>query len=133
MQVYTSYWGRAKKLKENGIEPIAICRGLPEFFRGQSFPDLAPKWNMMNLRGQEFNDAYINGVLAYLDPNWVYQDLEQFGFKEIALMCYEKNPLDCHRSVVAGWLTAAGYDVEEWEPPVKQSAFGPLTGQMALF
>lgn len=35
MKIYTSYFGRLKKMESAGIEPVAICRGKTEAVQRQ--------------------------------------------------------------------------------------------------
>lgn len=53
-----------------------------------------------------------------LDARRVAEELASLcdGSKSIALMCYERNPEECHRHVVSEWMTESGITVVEWEP-----------------
>lgn len=105
-----------------GLHPraVAISRGVPQFFRGRTFPKLAPSWAMLadtkktaKLLGGEaarlaFNEAYTR-QLGKLDPNAVAAELGS----EAVLLCWEQDVSCCHRSTVAAWLRAAGHEVLE--------------------
>lgn len=53
--------------------------------------------------GQSFTDAFLHEVLAPADAAGVLQELTQSG-NDIALLCVERTPEACHRSLVASWL-----------------------------
>lgn len=116
MRIYTSYWGNAKKLIKEGIEPVAICRGKPKWFNGRAEDRLAPTWPMMRMALPEFWEAY-REMLTHVDPEEVARSIWDGRKAEaVALMCYEKDPMDCHRHVAGEWLTEAGIEVIEWDP-----------------
>lgn len=134
MEIFTSYYGRTKQLKKAGIEPVAISRGVPKWYFGAQYQALAPTWAMMRMTLDQYWERY-EEILKSLDPSFVLKEIQECvsaDAKGIALVCYEKNPEECHRSAVAKWLNEAGYDVKEWEPPAPRRAVS-LTGQMALF
>lgn len=58
MKIYTSYFGRLKKLESAGIEPVAICRGKPKRFNGRCVDKLAPTWPMMQMQLPKFWESY---------------------------------------------------------------------------
>ena len=84
---------------------------------------LAPKYKFfMEWKENKDNDFYVAHfnaeVLATLDPAKIVEYLaakRPRGKEGIALICYEKPGDFCHRHLVASWLTAAGYNVKEWE------------------
>lgn len=116
MRIYTSYWGNAKRLAKEGVEPVAICRGKPRWFRGKAYDRLAPTWPMMGMPLDKFWKSY-REMVRKLDAVVVAEELEEMcGSKQIALMCYERNPEECHRHVVSEWMTENGIPVVEWEP-----------------
>lgn len=134
MEIFTSYYGRTKQLRKAGIEPVAISRGVPKWYDGASYQALAPTWAMMHMTLDQYWEQYWR-ILSGLEPNFILGEILQtvsVDANGIALVCYEKNPDECHRSAVAKWLNEAGYDVREWEPPAPRRAVS-LTGQMALF
>ena len=97
--MYTSYFAKYKK--SNGIS-IAISK--PNYFNGESYPDLFPKWTFLNKYKEDHNQdnyiiSYYNEVLNLLDPNKVYNDL-----KNNVLLCWEKSGKFCHRRIVAKWI-----------------------------
>lgn len=116
MRIYTSYWGNAKRLAKEGVEPVAICRGKPKWFHGKAYDRLAPTWPMMRMPLDEFWKSY-REMVCRLDAEVVAGELEAMCESgQIALMCYEKDPDECHRHVVSEWMTDSGISVVEWEP-----------------
>jgi uncharacterized protein (DUF488 family) len=63
---------------------------------------------MLALKGAAFDAAY-RALLARLDPRLVARELGDGA----VLLCWESDPALCHRTAVAEWLRAAGYDVAE--------------------
>lgn len=57
-------------------------------------------------------------MVERLDARSVAEELASLcdGSKSIALMCYERNPEECHRHVVSEWMTESGITAVEWEP-----------------
>jgi hypothetical protein len=56
--------------------------------------------------------------LAALDPRQVWDDLHQLaGGADPILLCFERDRCDCHRALVAAWLSEAlGVEVPELDP-----------------
>lgn len=132
MRIYTSYFGRLKKLEEAGIEPVAICRGKPNWFRGRSVDALAPTWPMMHMQLEKFWKSY-RSMLEPMDAARLAESIwsgRKTGCEAVALMCYERDASECHRHVVADWMTESGIEVVEWEPSEKGVVQEDL--QMAL-
>lgn len=132
----TSYFANAKNLKY----PIAISRGIPAWFKGLSYQDLAPSWRLvltykeMKAKAEALStslsdcenyyiDVY-NKQLSELDPHKVFLDLcnlyQNVNPNEISLLCYEKTDF-CHRHLVAKWLRNAGYNCYEIRPGLTQT------------
>lgn len=133
MKIYTSYFGMLRKLERAGIEPVAICRGKPKWFKGRCLDRLAPTWLMMQMQLPEFWESYAE-MLEHMDAREVAESLWRWrrrGCKAVAMVCYEKDAAECHRHVVADWMTKAGIEVVEWEPSEKSVAKKDL--QMTLF
>ena len=112
--IFTSYFGNVKKLKQAGIVPVSIARYNPKWFNGLRIIELAPKSNMLRMSNEEYDPKY-RAILRGLNPKKIVEKIEILGNgKPVALLCYEKDPLECHRSMVADWLKNAGYDSDEW-------------------
>lgn len=132
MKVYTSYWGNLKRLKEENIEPVAISRGKPRNWFGRSYDDLAPSWNMLKMESDLYDKCY-EQILKRNNQDDFMRWLES-GMKEgcngAAILCWEKNPDECHRSKVAKWLEDAGYECEEFDNSKRKKS---IDTQMTLF
>lgn len=130
--IYTSYFGKLKKLPENVI-PIAICAKVPEWYTGLQYKKLAPKYEILMQYKQDHDEAnyiqcYKEQIIDKLDVNNVVMDLDYMmldetnsidskidGVSHIALICYEKPSDFCHRHIVAQWFRENGYKCEEWK------------------
>lgn len=116
-KVYTSYFGNMKNLVAANIEPVGISVFPPSWFNGRSLLMLAPTSQMLRLSTPEYNRQF-KQRLALLDSSKVVdllKGINRVTGKDIAMCCFEKNPVDCHRSMVSRWLNAKeGMDVQEW-------------------
>lgn len=104
--IYTSYF-RSPYLKNFIGRKVAISVGVPPNWKGQRFLDLAPTREMLKMSIADYNKRY-DAILALLDPVDVAERLEG-----CVLICWEKDPLKCHRSYVAKWLENIGIEVKE--------------------
>ena len=135
MKVYTSYWGNLKKLARANIEPVAICRGKPKNWAGRAYDSLAPTWAMLNMDEEDY-DACYSRILARNDQREFMRWLEsgmRSGCEGVAIMCWEKDPNQCHRSKVARWLKEAGYECREFDGVRPEKRGASLFPQMTLF
>lgn len=118
MKIYTSYFGRVKKLPPN-IVPVSICGKPPFPWVGLKYQKLAPKKGFfMEWKKNGDNNFYIrhfnDEVLSALTQEHVREELSVLtGGKDCALICLETPDRFCHRHIVAEWL---GPDVKEWDP-----------------
>ena len=108
--IYVSNFANSKKTE---LPAVAICVGIPYWFKGTSYPDLAPDWSMVkavkdgSLFEVDFEAAYMN-ILNKLDVHKVYKDLDGK-----VLCCWCGKGKFCHRNFVKNWLKEAGYECEE--------------------
>lgn len=111
--IYTSYFAAQK----NKANTVAICKGVPKWFTGEVYMDLAPSWDiLMEYKNSEqslddkerYIKRYRSEILYLLSPQKVYDDLNGK-----ILLCYEKKGDFCHRHLVAKWLFDYGFEVEE--------------------
>ena len=136
--IYTSYFGKLKKLPTN-IIPIAICGKSPDWFNGIEYKKLAPKYSFFSEWKETKDDEYYvncfnEQVLKPLNAENVIEELYNSLSDDIkyflnicncqpwdnpnvhiALMCYEKPGDFCHRNLVAEWLNKNGYEVKEFD------------------
>ena len=119
--MYTGYFAKIKTYEKAGLIPIAICGGIPNWYKGLWYKKLAPKWSFFNewkngIEHKGDNDYYIhhfnNEVLDKLSVSLVIEDLQKIAntkdTDKIILLCYEKPGDFCHRHLVADWLTKNG-------------------------
>lgn len=135
MKIYTSYWGNLRKLINAGIEPVAISRGKPKNWQGRSYDKLAPTWDMLKMDEAQYDILYAK-ILEQnnqrIFENWLEKNIKP-GCKDVALLCWEKNPNDCHRSKVAEWLRSAGIECDEFVGQQKVKHHQPALTQMSFF
>lgn len=119
IKLYTSYFGKLSLLRQAGIFPICIARGIPKFYGGAVNQIVAPySWMLSDkISREEYIDAYKNQVLKHVDPDMFYkQCVEMSQGKDVALLCYEKPSDFCHRHLLAEWLKEKlGMDVREFD------------------
>lgn len=138
MKIYTSYFAKEKKLKENGIVPIGISIWPPKFYFGAHLKYLAPKRYMMsdNVTREQYTQMYFRDVLGVLNPERVIADIERISNgKDVALLCYEKPEDFCHRHLFAQWITEqTGVEVNEWGVVKNEAVDGRNTvEELSLF
>lgn len=101
---------------------VADSRGKPSGWTGRSYDRLAPTWAMLKMSDAEYDEAY-EGILSGNDPvafaEWLTGGDDA---KDVAILCWEKDPRDCHRTQVADWMRAAGIAVEEWRHKAERDA-----------
>lgn len=124
--IYTSYFAKLKSI----TNPISICGKAPDFYTGYQYKKLAPQYDFFmeykegiknshsdNDRKQceeKYVYQYYTRVLHNLDPAVVVKELSEFYHSDtFTLLCFEKPSDFCHRHLVADWLIASGYSVEE--------------------
>ena len=121
--MYTGYFAKLKTYEENGLIPVSICGKAPDWYKGNQFKVLAPKWSFFyewkNGAHKGDNNYYIQHfkreVLDMLYYDEVINQLSAFGeLDKIILLCYEKPSDFCHRHLVAEWLSDCGTDCKEF-------------------
>lgn len=132
--IYTTYFAQLRKLPDN-IIPISICGKAPEWYKGEQYKVLAPRYDFfMQWKETQDNDYYIScykeQVLSKLDVHQVLGNLVSklpyivshstphitlpSSRYHIALVCYETPDKFCHRHLVAEWLQLHGIKCIEW-------------------
>lgn len=111
---------------------ISGDRGKKAKYKGNSYPELAPKlsfWKKMvqkykKISEEENNKYYIKEyweqILSKLDPQEVYDKLDH-----TTLLCYENNDEFCHRHIVAEWFQIL-LDIEIPEIKVEDEKIKPV-------
>jgi len=94
---------------------VSIARYTPRWWgKGRRFIRLAPSTALLHatkngLPWPEYIRRYKEEVLSILDPALIYAELQNS-----ILICYERDPRECHRSLVASWIEqAVGVTVSE--------------------
>lgn len=119
IMIYTTYFAYLKNLPPT-ITPIAICAGIPKFYKGLTYKKLAPKYSFFSKwKETHDNDYYIEQfnklVLDPLIAKDVVNELSELSLTEdYALVCYEKPADFCHRHLVADWFNQNGYECKEF-------------------
>jgi len=87
---------------------IAICRGVPTWYKGLRYIELAPTKVMLQKENLVNFDQTYARILADLNPQKVYDELCKLAGKaEPVLLCWEAFGLRCHRRWVAEFFEAA--------------------------
>ena len=113
MKIYTTYFSKIRLLPGD-VVPISISMKSPDWYKGLEYKKLAPKFNFFmewkrNKNNGYYIDHYYSEVLNKLNPEKVIEDLinlipSDHEINGIALVCYEKPGIFCHRHIVAHWL-----------------------------
>lgn len=121
MEIYTSYFGKVLYTKDwpDNIVPVSISLWPDKRFNGAKMGGkLAPlqatltQYKKDGDWGRYVADFYATR-LNKLDPMEIYRELEAIsGGKDVALVCFEKTPVRCHRSLVENWLRSAGIETK---------------------
>ena len=113
MEIKTGYFYNMSKYKEAGFTPVCIARFPPKGLENKCYkiPELAPSAKLLqqfkdrtgtgahNL-DEEYNRGYINEV-----EGKIREALVKLGtIKNPILLCYEKDPSQCHRSLLANYI-----------------------------
>lgn len=118
MRIFTSYFSKVGQLPKS-VVPISISIWPPKGWAGAQFRALAPTKEILLAYKQNgdwgaYVEKYNRDVLSKLNPHDVVAQLEQItGGRNAVLVCFEREPVQCHRTLVANWLKAAGYPVAE--------------------
>lgn len=121
-KLYTTYLSKMRNLPE-GIVKAIIMRMPPISIQDipgtVHIPQLSPKIDVLkaykvNNDFEEFTEKFNEQM--YTDPETMeYLNLLMEGLEhnEVAIICCEKDPNVCHRSLIAKYLTSLGYQCEE--------------------
>jgi hypothetical protein len=117
--LFTSYWNNRDLPRVDAVK-VSISRGDGRGvrFRYRKAWPLAPSRETFALRGGE---AFDKSYLRQLDSEGVgkIRDLltkisDGEGGRDLILLCHEKNPPDCHRSLFSAWWESkTGQEVPE--------------------
>lgn len=99
---YTSYFANMRHLGKD-VVPISIALKTPTWYHGLVFKALAPDPGLLhdyksNGDFLKYSRSYKDNILDYLNVEAIYDRLECLANgKKFALLCYEKDALNCHR------------------------------------
>jgi uncharacterized protein YeaO (DUF488 family) len=75
-------------------------------------PDILHKYKSLKIGIEEYIDMYYRDVLSkYTVDNILWSFEQMSGGKDVALVCYEKRGVFCHRHLIIMWLN--GNSLEE--------------------
>ena len=121
-KLYTTYLSNMKNLPE-GIVKAIIMRMPPVSIQKMEdtihVPQLSPKVEVLKAykASGDFADftERFNQQMYEDEETMEYLNLlmEGLDHNEVALICCEKDPNVCHRSLIANYLTSLGYKCEE--------------------
>lgn len=121
-KLYTTYLSKMKDLPE-GIVKAIIMRMPPMSIQNIPntihVPELSPKVEVLKaykanndfeVFREKFNEQMYTDeeTMKYLNML-----MEALDYNEVAIICCEKDPNVCHRSLIANYLTSLGYKCEE--------------------
>lgn len=121
-KLYTTYLSKMKDLP-TGIVKAIIMRMPPMSIQNIEgtvhVPQLSPKTEVLkaykaNNNFEVFTEKFNEQM--YTDPEtmeYLQMLMEALEHNEVALICCEKDPNVCHRSLIAKYLTSLGYKCEE--------------------
>ena len=109
VELFTRRW-QNRALETAPVVAVGISRGAPKFrvgYRYRRLPDLYPDGWMFGIEDDtRFNEAY-RRKLERLGVERIAAQLERISEEEsrrpLALLCFEANPAQCHRSAFAEW------------------------------
>lgn len=115
MKIYTSYFARAKALKQKGVVVISTSLYPPRFMPNlDEIKALAPDRKTLNLGKAGDTKGYYESFMEMLnktDPEEILEQIREISEEnngaDVALCCYEKVTDFCHRHIVADWLNKA--------------------------
>lgn len=122
MRLYTSRW-QNRTLESSDVVAVGISRGAPRFrvgYRYRRLPDLYPDGWMFGIEDDaRFEKVYV-AKLDRLGVDRIMEGLGKISDKEggadLALLCYEADPAQCHRSMFARWWESETGEVVEELP-----------------
>lgn len=146
-KVWTTYYSaiarmdKSREQRDVNWRLVPISQEIPDWLPRyhpravrQRYMPLAPPAQLLGLHQQgisweRYTQLYHQMVLARLNPKTVYEDLRRLIAPENTsrargqapiLLCYEADHSECHRGLVAQWLSSAGIMCQEWDDPMRQ-------------
>lgn len=113
--IYTTYFAKLRSLPKN-IVPLAISNSVPPGVQVAQLRKLAPPWKCVtDYKRTGDREAFRQQYFEWLNLLGVEEVVNSLPAGNIALVCYEKDPATCHRSLLAEWLfDKLHLEVQEW-------------------
>lgn len=117
IEIYTGYYANIRKYLQGGCALVGISIGTPKWLGDASIitflRKLAPAPYMLGIEDvAEYTRQFRERVLGRLDYGSTITDIERValmaGKRKAVLLCFEKPPKFCHRSLVAEWINSHG-------------------------
>lgn len=120
--IFTSYFAKTKQLIELGIYPIGISQIPPKFFFNPNIQAVAPSRSILfeyknDPDIERYVRRYTDEILSQITtPQALIDYLYKLsGGKDVALCCYERSGVFCHRHLLADFLNKAlGLNIQEY-------------------
>jgi Protein of unknown function, DUF488 len=133
VKLYTSRW-QNRDLEKLDVVAVGISRGAPKFrlrYRYRRLMELAPDGWMLSIEDDARFEKVYRVKLERIGVEKIAALLrslsDEEGGRPLALLCYEANPAECHRSMFSRWWRErTGQRVEELDSwPAGQKQRGP--------
>lgn len=123
-EIKTGYFAKTQVYSDNGYKPYSISRITPKGCKCGEIKDLAPSWELLKgykdgtVTCGEYTSKYwqmlsSKDVEILLKEKLITLTPEEKG---IVLLCYEKKPEDCHRSILASYCNQKfNMKIEEYD------------------
>jgi len=113
-RLWTSYFARVRQLPE-GFHPVSIALYGSRWVKvPASMREFAPDKEM--LKAEDWREQYEAKMNELISHGGVPELLAELPTNSV-LVCHEKDPAECHRTILAGMLREHfGIQIEEWTP-----------------
>jgi hypothetical protein len=110
------------KISGKHPDAVAICKGVPKWFKGRRMPKLGPQtWALVKEKNEE---KFRKEFREYLTSLNVRSILEELGPNAV-LLCWENPGEFCHRLLVAEWVyEQTGVVIAEMNPDLNPECKG---------
>ncbi len=135
--LWTSCYGRARALPQE-FPQVRTSRGIPEWWKPKRRIDamaLAPNQAVFAASNANPPRNWKAMYRTQLDSLWKSGVLERVVSQlpeNSVLLCFEANPLDCHRSILAAYLVEKGLATVKEYAPAPAVTKKPENPQMSL-
>lgn len=112
MKIYTSYFSNIKNIPSH-IWPLSVARYRPAWYPGAELSVVAPSPQLLGqlqaarITWADFETLY-RAELDSLDSKVILQTIkDKVWDNDVCLLCYEPPGVNCHRHILAEWLSEA--------------------------